>query len=325
MILQLFRGVIAVATILIGLQVMGAILAVVLDTDDLFFLVLGLAIALAISGAAIYGIAIVANVVLSPLAAGWLGMAVGRHPHGYGADDNNGQQALGSLLLIGLLSFAGYSIWQSGRELLIPFRVVTGLLLIGGGWVVGLAGLVPRIYFALRPGEAEAEEAPEGRPPTLATQAQNVVLALALCAFTGMGFAKCTIFRVGVVVDDQARIVMPFGDWVMPCKGKKPRCVTSQKLVIRPDAERGRRLRLISWGSCSKPTLKDSKGRAVNPLSDAQYKAFGIPQKTDGKDVTVFDQPAAEEVTIRVDSNFGCSPYLRYQIEPSSSFGQRAP
>jgi hypothetical protein len=328
---QVLRGTIAVGSLLIGLQVVGTILAVAVETNDWFFLILGTAVALLVAAAVTYGIALVVTWTLAPLAAGWLGMAVGRHPYGYGAEDGNLQQAVGSAVLIVGLSLVGYALWRNGQAGADPFRVVTGLLVIVTAWFVGLAGLIPHLYFALRPGPAEPFEAAEGELPTILNQADHLVIGLAVCVFAGMGLAKCTAASVERPVDDRGRIVLSPGDWVFVCVGEdqaKADCTETARFTLRPDPERGRRIRLTLTRSCPQVRILDGEERPVAPLDGRLRAALGIPPVSKNKNaLLVFDHAPGQRYTIEMGAGKkqSCHAGLRYAIEPTSGYGEQVP
>ena len=331
---SLLRGAFALAVMLIGLQTIGHIFAVALDTDDVFFLVLGMGVALLIAGGALFLITLVASLTLVPIAAGWLGMFVGQHPHGFGSDDNNRMQALGSLLLIVLFSFGGYSIWSHGHELADPFQVVSGLLIVAGAWIVGLAEFIPRVYFTLRPGEAEGEAAEEGEMPTLHGQAQQITMGLVVCVMAGMGLAKCTALRTGDLVDTKGRLVLSYGDWIFACVDKdaaKKNCASPRLFTIRPTGSQGQRIRLTLTSSCPEVEVTDDAGNTIEALDEATRMRLKIPPNGRGgleHNYLIFDNPANEQYTITVsagDAKDSCDAGIRYTSEPTSGFRERVP
>ncbi len=331
---SLLRGAIALGVLLVGLQTIGHILAVALDTDDVLFLILGMSVALLIAGVALFLIAVVASLTLVPIAAGWLGMFVGQHPHGFGSDDNNRMQAIGSLLLIVLFSFWGYSIWSHGQELADPFKVVSGLLMIAGAWIIGLAEFIPRLYFTLRPGEAEKETAEEGEVPTLLDQAEQLTMGLVVCVLAGMGLAKCTAQGTDDLVDAKGRLVLPYGDWIFACVDEdesKKDCASPRLFTIRGAGSQGRRIRLTMTPSCPHVELTDDAGNTIEPLNEATRERLKIPPNGRGgleHDYVIFDNPASEQYTIAVsagDAKTSCDAGIRYTSEPTSGFREKVP
>ncbi len=342
---ELLSGTLAVGVLLVGLQTIGTILAVALDTDDLFFLALGMAVALAVSGAVLWLMAFAAALTLTPIATGWLGMAVGRHPYGYGLDDANLPRALGNVLLIVIFSWWGHGIWARAIAVGDHFWAVTGMFVSATGCMIGLLALAPRLYFGLHPGEAESEstkkkdshkskKADDGetsaRAAPLHEQANSLVIGLTVCLMAGIGLARCTAQTVADPSDDEGRVVLPYGDWVFACVDRDPTkegCSDPALFTIRPRGDLARRIRLTLGNGCPEVHVEDDSGHRINPVGDEERARLNIPPNGRGgleHDYLIFDSRPKEQYTIVMSSGAkdSCRAALRYGVEPTSEMGR---
>ncbi len=331
---ELLSGTFTVGVLLVGLRVIGTILAVALDTDDLFFLVLGMAVALSVSGAVVWLMALAAVLTLAPIATGWLGMAVGRHPFGYGLEDANLPRALGNVLLIVIFSWWGHGIWARAISAGDHFWAVAGLFVSATGCMIGLLALTPRLYFALHPGEAESvSELDDGetsaRAAPLHEQANSLVMGLTVCLMAGIGLARCTAQTVADPMDDEGRVVLPYGDWVFACVDRDPTkesCSDPALFTIRPRGDRARRIRLTLGNGCPAVHVEDDSGHRVDPVGDEERARLDIPPNGRGgleHDYLIFDSRPREQYTIVIASGTkdSCHAALRYGVEPTSTDG----
>ena len=144
------RGALTVVVLVTSVQVIGTGLATGIESagDDPFFWVVSLAVGLATAAVMLVVVVAVAGNALSHVTAGWLGLAVGKCPHGYGRGDANRFATAMGLALAGISAGLGVWLWSAGIAQGEPFRAGLGLLTAVIGFVV-LMAIFANIFLAI--------------------------------------------------------------------------------------------------------------------------------------------------------------------------------
>ena len=343
---EVLRGGLAVLAVVVAVQGIGLALPLSLDmVEDPYLTIIQLGVWLAVPCVVLGLVAALSASWLGSVAAGWLGMVTGRCPYEYGRDDGNGRRAVGGLVLAGLCALAGWYSWQGAVETGESFRLVAGLLFVAGGGMVGVATAVPRIYFSLRPGDAEPPPppselrkarkkekkrkrrakttAPPDSLPTLREQAEEQASMLAVLTTLGLMFATCTTWAT-TKEGGEPTAPLRFGDFVSVCLDSDDAtddCLDSVRLSLTRDDGSWVRLRYLS--SCPDVTVEASDGQPVGALDSNKRRRLGIPAD-EGRDspwtprYLVFEtRPGVEyAVVAHTGARSACDVSARYILEP---------